>query len=1536
MRTHRSLTLAALAVSLTFLLGLFAADEETPAPPPGLVAALKGHKEAVYGVVFTPDGRHVLTASGDPAVRVFESATGKEIKNFSGANAHKQLVLSVAVHPDGNLFATGGSDNTARVWDFPSGKHLREFDLNGEAEAVAVSSDGTKVAGGSKDGSVKIFNAADGKLLHTLGGHDGAVTGLAFSPNGQYLVSSGADRRLRFRSPADGKLLASFGAHSAAVRGVAFSPSNNAAYSAGADGTLKFWSLPPVGSRTFAPLPGSVTAFGLSGDGNQAVAATDKAVRISTVANGATVRDFTGAAGIESVALAPNATLLAAGTADRQLFVWKAQDAKLIRQDLAHAGAVRGVAFNPASNQLLTAGADGRVKRWAMPPEPTRTVSHADPVRAAVTTNGKRLFTAADKVVRAWNLAAPGAPAALERQFTGHPDVVNAVAVSPAGPTLASAGEDGAVRFWNQAKGDTFAVLGAHEGPVVSLGYSPNGQQVLTASSADNSVKLWQVPTAGPRAYSHAGAVTSAALSPDGSRLVTGSDDKQVRLWNLTNGNVERTYTGPALGVLAVAYAPAADRVAAGAADKSLWVWVASSAKEHKKFVGLPEAIRAVALSPDGKYAAAGLADKTARLFDLATGKEVQKFAGHTAAVTAVVITPKGDSVVSAGADGVVHVWGTADGKGKSSVKHGGAVHALTLSKDGTRLASGGADKAVKVWTLADGKLAATIATPAEVQGVSFGPNGERLAVAGADKRARVYGTDGALHEYLGHDGPVTAVAFAPDGKRVLTASADKTARNWQLALLWRAQHVGPVRQALFSPRGDRIVSAGDDKAVRLWNPADGKLVRTIAGHTEPVIAVGINLDSTRLATAGADKTARIWDLNAKVGKDGDKPAATIKLPAAPQSLAFSHNGQRLAVGTTGDKESPDSVIVYDAAGQELQTHRGPARALAFLTDNRTLLAAGPDKTARLIDVNVLAAFDAHAGGVTGVAWHSNGEQAVTGGADKAVKLWNANIGKLVRQLGTLTEPVSAVTFSRDFALVAAAGGKTVRGWAALDGRVAFTLAQPAAVRGLSFNQDRSRIAVAGADGWARVWDLNSKQELQAFRHTGEVRGVAFHPGNNALVLSAGEDKAVAVHTLTAVRVINAGTPLRALAVAVNGAHVLTAGDDGKAKLWNLGNGANERTCLGGEKAATAVAVSRSVQMIASGDAAGRVRVFGYNDAKLLGTFKATGAVRELAFSPDNLALVAACAGGAVQTWNVAYVPGQPTPAEFGKPLQTDRHGKIVSGVAFPAAGAVYHTSSTAGSLRAWKLASESPVRTFPHPNSVNAVAFNPAGTQLATACSDGRLRFFDLAKGAQLRELVAHILPNQTAIYCVAWSPDGKQVATGSQDQSLKVWDATTFALVREFKAYKEKTFEKGHQDAVYAVAFTADGKLLVSAGYDKTIKVWNIADGSVARELVNPGLKAAPGMPAPAHPGQVFVLRFSKDGKQLVSAGGAPGLKGYLALWDFSSGKLLSGRELAVGTIFSLALSPDGKTMALGTGGSVRAPELSQGLVLKAPAAK
>ncbi len=295
-----------------------------------------------------------------------------------------------------------------------------------------------------------------------------------------------------------------------------------------------------------------------------------------------------------------------------------------------------------------------------------------------------------------------------------------------------------------------------------------------------------------------------------------------------------------------------------------------------------------------------------------------------------------------------------------------------------------------------------------------------------------------------------------------------------------------------------------------------------------------------------------------------------------------------------------------------------------------------------------------------------------------------------------------------------------------------------------------------------------------------------------------------------------------------------------------------------------------------------------------------------------------ACDDKTVTACNIAFQPGQPLPAEFGKTIQTFHHADAASAVAFSDQGNLFSASADK-TIKQWRIASDTAVRNFAHPNLVDSVAFDPTSKYLATGCHDGVLRIFDIEKNAVLKSINAHIQtqPEQKVfqIYAVAWTPDGKQVLSASYDKTMKLWDVASGNLMREFKAYAEKDFPKGHRDQIFCAAFTKDGKFVASGSSDKMIKLWNVADGTVVREFANPGLKQLPAPESPeAHPGWVYSLRFANDDRHLVSVGSAPKNGGYLAVWNVADGKLLFGSDVPTGPVCSVAVSKDGSRLLLG----------------------
>ena len=200
---------------------------------------LVGHAGPVESVAFSPDGQRLASASGDQTVKIWDSATGKELFALKG---HAGWVNSVAFSPDGQRLASASNDQTVKIWDSATGKEL--FALKGHAgmvTSVAFSPDGQRLASASHDQTVKIWDSATGKELFAFKGHAGPVWSVAFSPDGQRLASGSSDQTVKIWDSATGKELFALKGHAGRVWSVAFSPDGQRLASASSDQTVKIW-----------------------------------------------------------------------------------------------------------------------------------------------------------------------------------------------------------------------------------------------------------------------------------------------------------------------------------------------------------------------------------------------------------------------------------------------------------------------------------------------------------------------------------------------------------------------------------------------------------------------------------------------------------------------------------------------------------------------------------------------------------------------------------------------------------------------------------------------------------------------------------------------------------------------------------------------------------------------------------------------------------------------------------------------------------------------------------------------------------------------------------------------------------------------------------------------------------------------------------------------------------------------------------------------------------------------------------------------
>ncbi|MFC1714746.1 caspase family protein [Candidatus Poribacteria bacterium] len=586
-----------------------------------------GHTKAVTSVAFSPDGRYILSGSNGTTAKLWEVATGREVRSFSG---HQHHVWSVAFSPDGHHVLSGSWDGWLNLWEVSTGQVTQfPYTPNG-VRSVAFSSDGYYALSGSVDGSIRLWNVSTKQEIRSFSGHTGRVNSVAFSPDDRFALSGSDDKTMKYWHVSTGKERRSF-----SVRG----------------------RKAPVNSVAF------------SSDGRYALADLDgRTLKLWNLFNGREVRSFSGRTNlVNSVAFSPDGSYVIAGCGDGTLKRWETGTGRKI-YTLGHGSSVLSVAFSPDGLYAISGAEDGTLKLWDMSKgREVRSFSgHTKQARSAVFSPDGRYAISGlkDKTLRLWDVATGRELHSL----SGHTGAVASVAFGPGGNYALSGSDDKTMKLWDVSTGGEIRSFSGHvsrhRGGVTSVAFSPDGEYALSGST-DKTVKLWNVST-GQNIHSfsgHADAVMSVTFSPDGHYALSGSDDKTMKLWDVITGRKIRTFFGHTYQVWSVAFSPDSSYVLSGSYDRTMKLWDVKTGQEIRTFSGHSDAIYSTVFSSDGRYALSSSADKTMKLWEIGTGKELRSFSGHTWQVTSAAFSPDDRHALSSSWDNSVRLWEIATGK---------------------------------------------------------------------------------------------------------------------------------------------------------------------------------------------------------------------------------------------------------------------------------------------------------------------------------------------------------------------------------------------------------------------------------------------------------------------------------------------------------------------------------------------------------------------------------------------------------------------------------------------------------------------------------------------------------------------------------------------------------------------------------------------------------------------------------------------------------------------------------------------------------
>ena len=290
---------------------------------PVRLTTLAGHGGAVSAASFSPDGRYIVTGSYDDTAKVWDAATGRELRTLEG---HGGSVTAASFSADSRSVVTGSADKTARVWDVATGKTTQTFTGHtGGVTAASFSPDGRYVVTGSLDDTAKVWEVESGQEVRTLTGHKGNVTSAAFSPDARYLVTGSRDNTAIVWDAASGQELRPLSGHGDVVTAASFSPDGRYIVTASEDETAKLWD----------------------------------------VATWQDVRTFRGHTGmVRTAAFSPNGRYLVTGSLDDTAKVWDVATGREIRTLIGHADPVYAASFSPDGRYIVTGSQDKTARVW--------------------------------------------------------------------------------------------------------------------------------------------------------------------------------------------------------------------------------------------------------------------------------------------------------------------------------------------------------------------------------------------------------------------------------------------------------------------------------------------------------------------------------------------------------------------------------------------------------------------------------------------------------------------------------------------------------------------------------------------------------------------------------------------------------------------------------------------------------------------------------------------------------------------------------------------------------------------------------------------------------------------------------------------------------------------------------------------------------------------------------------------------------------------------------------------------------------------
>jgi len=436
----------------------------------------------------------------------------------------------------------------------------------------------------------------------------------------------------------------------------------------------------------------------------------------------------------------------------------------------------------------------------------------------------------------------------------------------------------------------------------------------------------------------------------------------------------------------------------------------------------------------------------------------------------------------------------------------------------------------------------------------------------------------------------------------------------------------------------------------------------------------------------------------------------------------------------------------------------------------------------------------------------------------------------------------------------------------------------------VQFSPDHTRIASGDEDGTIRIWDLQTGSLLNTLStHDGAVTALAFSPDGSRLA-SGANGSSIQVHEVPSGKKIaemtHRGSYVNTLDVSADGTRIVSAGGSSAVQIRNARNGEEVTTLKKGPTNVKCASFSPDGTRVVTGDHSGTVRIWSVSSGTIERSFVCSPEklIHTVLFTPDGSHVVSGGVDGILRIHDLSGERGN------GKPVHRKKVPERILTVALSADGKRIVAGLYNGSVVSWRPDRDNTLRTLgPYVHPVPALDVAPDESHIAFGGSHV-IRYASLSDDGGTQPRPGHL----SSVRAVAYTPDGRHVVTGGEDASALVWDLQSGKVTERFT---------GHSGQMTSIDVSPDGKHVISAATDDTLRTWSISSGEQTSALRADNL-------------DFRSVQFSHSGSRIIYRNGNG-----IIIRNRDTGKRTHDVPVSPGTALSVALSPDRTTLAIGS---------------------